>query len=127
MAVAAVPGLLTGVATYRSDRAGEPGQAVPREPPAGGARAGRENGVTRLPPASPNNTYAPATDRADFEEYGTRTPSDVARPAESDPGAVTLCVEGESAHRGGGRAAVAGPGPGRLSSRGPGPCPTPGP
>ncbi|MDN0197133.1 glycine betaine ABC transporter substrate-binding protein [Streptomyces sp. S.PNR 29] len=57
------------------------------------------NGLTWLPPASLNNTYALAMNRAAFEKYGTRTLSDVARLAQSDPGAVTLCVEGEFANR----------------------------
>ncbi|KMS69186.1 glycine/betaine ABC transporter substrate-binding protein [Streptomyces leeuwenhoekii] len=64
--------------------------------------ADRRNGVTWLPPASLNNTYALAMNRANFERYGTRTLSDVARLAKSDPGAVTLCVEGEFANRGDG-------------------------
>ncbi|MEU0739955.1 glycine betaine ABC transporter substrate-binding protein [Streptomyces sp. NPDC006134] len=64
--------------------------------------ADRKNGVTWLPPASLNNTYALAMNRANFEKYGTRTLSDVARLAKSDPGAVTLCVEGEFANRGDG-------------------------
>ncbi|NEY32837.1 glycine/betaine ABC transporter substrate-binding protein [Streptomyces sp. PRKS01-65] len=64
--------------------------------------ADRRNGVTWLRPASLNNTYALAMNRANFEKYGTRTLSDVARLATSDPGAVTLCVEGEFANRGDG-------------------------
>ncbi|MFF8450333.1 glycine betaine ABC transporter substrate-binding protein [Streptomyces leeuwenhoekii] len=64
--------------------------------------ADRRNGVTWLRPASLNNTYALAMNRANFEKYGTRTLSDVARLAKSDPGAVTLCVEGEFANRGDG-------------------------
>lgn len=61
--------------------------------------ADRKHGLTWLPPASLNNTYALAMNRANFERYGTRTLSDVARLARSDPGAVTLCVEGEFANR----------------------------
>ncbi|MEV5881938.1 glycine betaine ABC transporter substrate-binding protein [Streptomyces sp. NPDC052020] len=64
--------------------------------------ADRRNGVTWLRPASLNNTYALAMNRANFEKYGTKTLSDVARLAKSDPGAVTLCVEGEFANRGDG-------------------------
>ncbi|MFE9772897.1 glycine betaine ABC transporter substrate-binding protein [Streptomyces sp. NPDC005931] len=61
--------------------------------------ADRKNGVTWLEPSSLNNTYALATNRANAGKYGTRTLSDVAALAKSDPGAVTLCVEGEFANR----------------------------
>jgi osmoprotectant transport system substrate-binding protein len=57
------------------------------------------NGLTWLPPSSLNNTYALAMNRAAFRKYGTKTLSDVAGLAHSDPGAVTLCVEGEFANR----------------------------
>ncbi|CAL9558321.1 Osmoprotectant-binding protein OsmX [Streptomyces sp. enrichment culture] len=58
-----------------------------------------ENGVTWLAPSALNNTYALATNQANFEKYGTKTLSEVAELAEKDPGAVTLCVEGEFANR----------------------------
>ncbi|AYN41074.1 glycine betaine ABC transporter substrate-binding protein [Streptomyces dangxiongensis] len=57
------------------------------------------NGLTWLPPSDLNNTYALAMNRAHFAEYRTRTLSDVAALAKKDPGAVTLCVEGEFANR----------------------------
>nr|WP_223189425.1 glycine betaine ABC transporter substrate-binding protein [Streptomyces sp. TRM68416] len=58
-----------------------------------------KNGLTWLEPSALNNTYALATNRANARKYGTKTLSDVAELAESDPGAVTLCVEGEFANR----------------------------
>ncbi|MFF9273575.1 glycine betaine ABC transporter substrate-binding protein [Streptomyces griseosporeus] len=58
-----------------------------------------DNGVAWLPPAALNNTYALAMNEANYKKYGTRTLSDVAALAERDPGAVTLCVEGEFANR----------------------------
>ncbi|WP_221357337.1 glycine betaine ABC transporter substrate-binding protein [Streptomyces beigongshangae] len=61
--------------------------------------ADRRNGLTWLAPSALNNTYALAMNRAAAEKYGTRTLSDVADLAESDPGAVTVCVEGEFANR----------------------------
>ncbi|MZD08667.1 glycine/betaine ABC transporter substrate-binding protein [Streptomyces sp. SID5785] len=61
--------------------------------------ADRKNGVTWLPKASLNNTYALAMNRANFKKYGTRTLSDVAALAKKDPKAVTLCVESEFANR----------------------------
>ncbi|NNN38182.1 glycine betaine ABC transporter substrate-binding protein [Streptomyces sp. S3(2020)] len=57
------------------------------------------NGLTWLPPASLNNTYALAMNQSHFKEYGTKTLSDVAALSKSDPGAVTLCVESEFANR----------------------------
>ncbi|MGW5970552.1 glycine betaine ABC transporter substrate-binding protein [Streptomyces sp. NPDC055186] len=57
------------------------------------------NGVTWLEPSALNNTYALAMNRANFQKYGTRSLSDVAALAKSDPAAVTLCVEGEFANR----------------------------
>ncbi|MER6343294.1 glycine betaine ABC transporter substrate-binding protein [Streptomyces sp. NPDC001595] len=63
------------------------------------AEADRKNGLTWLAPSSLNNTYALAMNQANFEKYGTKTLSDVAELAEKDPGAVTLCVEGEFANR----------------------------
>ncbi|MFF9483297.1 glycine betaine ABC transporter substrate-binding protein [Streptomyces sp. NPDC014676] len=57
------------------------------------------NGVTWLEPSELNNTYALAMSQANHERYRTRTLSEVAELAKSDPGAVTLCVEGEFANR----------------------------
>ncbi|MFC8421355.1 glycine betaine ABC transporter substrate-binding protein [Streptomyces sp. NPDC057236] len=57
------------------------------------------NGVTWLEPSELNNTYALAMSQANYEKYRTRTLSGVAELARSDPGAVTLCVEGEFANR----------------------------
>ncbi|WP_369389529.1 glycine betaine ABC transporter substrate-binding protein [Streptomyces sp. CG1] len=57
------------------------------------------NGLTWLPPAQLNNTYALAMNQAGFKKYGTRTLSQVAALAKKDPGAVTLCVESEFANR----------------------------
>jgi osmoprotectant transport system substrate-binding protein len=57
------------------------------------------NGLTWLPPSQLNNTYALATNQANHKKYGTKTLSDVAALSTSDPGAVTLCVEGEFANR----------------------------
>ncbi|MFI6873120.1 glycine betaine ABC transporter substrate-binding protein [Streptomyces sp. NPDC050400] len=61
--------------------------------------ADKKNGVTWLPQAALNNTYALAMNEANFKKYGTRTLSDVAALAKSNPGAVTLCVESEFANR----------------------------
>ncbi|MET7882272.1 glycine betaine ABC transporter substrate-binding protein [Streptomyces avermitilis] len=58
-----------------------------------------KNGVTWLPPSTLNNTYALAMNQANFKKYGTKTLSDVAALAKSDPKAVTLCVESEFANR----------------------------
>nr|WP_053848823.1 glycine betaine ABC transporter substrate-binding protein [Streptomyces sp. NRRL B-24085] len=57
------------------------------------------NGLTWLPKAPLNNTYALATNRAGLRKYGTTTLSEVAALAKKDPGAVTLCVENEFANR----------------------------
>ncbi|MFI9613731.1 glycine betaine ABC transporter substrate-binding protein [Streptomyces sp. NPDC052023] len=61
--------------------------------------ADRENGLTWLEPSTLNNTYALAMNQANAKKYGTKTLSDVAALSKSDPGAVTLCVEGEFANR----------------------------
>ncbi|WP_225831717.1 glycine betaine ABC transporter substrate-binding protein [Streptomyces sp. NK08204] len=61
--------------------------------------ADARNGLAWLPPSRLDNTYALATNRANFRKYGTRTLSDVAALAGRRPGAVTLCVEGEFANR----------------------------
>ncbi|KPI17325.1 ABC-type glycine betaine transport, periplasmic subunit [Actinobacteria bacterium OK074] len=58
-----------------------------------------ENGLTWLPQSRLNNTYALAMNRANYEKYRTKTLSEVAALAKSDPSAVTLCVEGEFANR----------------------------
>ncbi|RPF33864.1 osmoprotectant transport system substrate-binding protein [Streptomyces sp. TLI_185] len=58
-----------------------------------------KNGLTWLPPSRLNNTYALAMNQANFKKYGTKTLSDVAALAKKNPGAVTLCVEGEFANR----------------------------
>ncbi|MFF1295138.1 MULTISPECIES: glycine betaine ABC transporter substrate-binding protein [unclassified Streptomyces] len=71
----------------------------PREQWEAVRKADLSNGLTWLAPASLNNTYALAMNQADFKTYGTKTLSDVAALSKSDPGAVTLCVEGEFANR----------------------------
>ncbi|MGW0734174.1 glycine betaine ABC transporter substrate-binding protein [Streptomyces sp. NPDC002851] len=58
-----------------------------------------KEGITWLPPAELNNTYALALNQANEQKYRTRTLSDVAALAKSDPSAVTLCVESEFASR----------------------------
>ncbi|MFG2647269.1 glycine betaine ABC transporter substrate-binding protein [Streptomyces sp. NPDC048436] len=58
-----------------------------------------KNGVTWLPPASLNNTYALATNRKNEAKYKTKTLSDVAALSKKDPKAVTLCVESEFSSR----------------------------
>ncbi|MFJ5263539.1 glycine betaine ABC transporter substrate-binding protein [Streptomyces sp. NPDC088387] len=58
-----------------------------------------ENGLTWLPPAPLNNTYALAMNQSNYRKYRTKTLSDVAALSQRDPGAVTLCVEGEFANR----------------------------
>ncbi|MFE6407581.1 glycine betaine ABC transporter substrate-binding protein [Streptomyces sp. NPDC057837] len=57
------------------------------------------NGLAWLPPSTLDNTYALAMNRRNAEKYGTKTMSDVAKLAKSDPGAVRLCVEVEFANR----------------------------
>lgn len=71
----------------------------PREQWEAVREADRRNGVTWLEPSELNNTYALAINQANFRKYGTRTLSEVAALAKSDPAAVTLCVEGEFADR----------------------------
>ncbi|MGY0024343.1 glycine betaine ABC transporter substrate-binding protein [Streptomyces sp. cg35] len=58
-----------------------------------------KNGITWLPPSALNNTYALAMNEANFKKYGTKTLSEVAELAKSNPKAVTLCVESEFANR----------------------------
>ncbi|MBM7089610.1 glycine betaine ABC transporter substrate-binding protein [Streptomyces sp. S12] len=71
----------------------------PREQWEAVRRADLKNGVTWLEPSALNNTYALAMNQANAKKYGTKTLSDVAELARTDPGAVTLCVEGEFANR----------------------------
>ncbi|MEU6125348.1 glycine betaine ABC transporter substrate-binding protein [Streptomyces sp. NPDC047123] len=61
--------------------------------------ADRKNGVTWLTPATLNNTYALAINKKNAAKYKTKTLSDVAKLAKSDPKAVSLCVESEFASR----------------------------
>ncbi|MFF3646177.1 glycine betaine ABC transporter substrate-binding protein [Streptomyces sp. NPDC002564] len=61
--------------------------------------ADRKNGVTWLTPATLNNTYALAINKKNAAKYRTKTLSDVAKLAKSDPKAVSLCVESEFASR----------------------------
>ncbi|MFF0004280.1 glycine betaine ABC transporter substrate-binding protein [Streptomyces tibetensis] len=57
------------------------------------------NGLVWLPPSKLDNTYALAMNRQNAKKYGTKTMSEVAKLAKSDPGAVKLCVEVEFANR----------------------------
>ncbi|MFI6808582.1 glycine betaine ABC transporter substrate-binding protein [Streptomyces luteogriseus] len=57
------------------------------------------NGLAWLPPSELDNTYALAMNQENAKKYGTKTMSDVAKLAKSDPGAVKLCVEVEFANR----------------------------
>jgi osmoprotectant transport system substrate-binding protein len=58
-----------------------------------------KNGVTWLPPAELNNTYALAFNQENAAKYKTKTLSDVAALSKKDPKAVTLCVESEFSSR----------------------------
>ncbi|MEV2255318.1 glycine betaine ABC transporter substrate-binding protein [Streptomyces sp. NPDC050147] len=62
-------------------------------------KADAGNGITWLPPAELNNTYALAINRKNEAKYKPKTLSDVAALSKSDPGAVTLCVESEFSSR----------------------------
>ncbi|MFJ2741579.1 glycine betaine ABC transporter substrate-binding protein [Streptomyces sp. NPDC087440] len=57
------------------------------------------NGISWLPPATLNNTYALAMNAANRKKYGTTTLSDVAALSKKDPAAVTACVGAEFASR----------------------------
>ena len=59
----------------------------------------RGKGLTWLPPASMDNTYAFAANPANARKYKLETLSDVAALAKKDPDAVTLCLDGEFAVR----------------------------
>ncbi|MER5552798.1 glycine betaine ABC transporter substrate-binding protein [Streptomyces sp. NPDC002793] len=58
-----------------------------------------DHGVTWLPPATLDNTYALAISKKSNAEHKLRTLSDVAALAKKDPKAVTVCVENEFASR----------------------------
>jgi osmoprotectant transport system substrate-binding protein len=79
------------------------GNSVPIADPRGQWEAVRKadlrNGLSWLRPAPLNNTYALAMNQANYRKYRTKTVSEVAALSKSDPGAVTLCVEGEFANR----------------------------
>lgn len=62
-------------------------------------KADAKNGVTWLPPAELNNTYALAINQKNAAKYKPKTLSDVAALSKKDPKAVTLCVESEFASR----------------------------
>lgn len=62
-------------------------------------REDAKNGLVWLPPSKLDNTYALAMNRQNAKKYGTKTTSDVAKLAKSNPGAVKLCVEVEFANR----------------------------
>lgn len=51
----------------------------------------RRNGITWLPAAPLNNTYALVANQANAQKYRLRTLSDVARLTKKDPGAATIC------------------------------------
>ncbi|HWU08920.1 MAG TPA: glycine betaine ABC transporter substrate-binding protein [Streptomyces sp.] len=57
------------------------------------------HGVTWLPPATLDNTYALAISKKNNARYKLKTLSDVAELAKKDPKAVTVCVENEFASR----------------------------
>jgi osmoprotectant transport system substrate-binding protein len=57
------------------------------------------NGLVWLPPSKLDNTYALAMNQENAKKYGTKTMSEVAKLAKSDPEAVKLCVEVEFANR----------------------------
>ncbi|GHC64075.1 glycine betaine ABC transporter substrate-binding protein [Streptomyces violaceochromogenes] len=57
------------------------------------------NGLVWLSPSKLDNTYALAMNQENAKKYGTKTMSEVAKLAKSDPEAVKLCVEVEFANR----------------------------
>ncbi|MCM2575801.1 glycine betaine ABC transporter substrate-binding protein [Streptomyces sp. MTZ3.1] len=59
----------------------------------------RGKGLTWLPPAPMDNTYAFAANQANAKKYRLETLSDVAALSKKDPDAVTLCLDGEFAVR----------------------------
>jgi len=61
--------------------------------------ADAKNGVSWLPPAELNNTYALAINKKNEAKYKPKTLSDVAALSKKDPKAVTLCVESEFSSR----------------------------
>jgi osmoprotectant transport system substrate-binding protein len=63
------------------------------------AEDAKKNGIAWLGQAEFNNTYALAVREEYAEETGISTLSDLAALAESDPSAVTICVESEFAAR----------------------------
>lgn len=62
-------------------------------------KADARNGITWLPPAELNNTYALAINQKNEAKYKPKTLSDVAALSKKDPKAVTLCVESEFSSR----------------------------
>ncbi|MEV6315418.1 glycine betaine ABC transporter substrate-binding protein [Streptomyces sp. NPDC051776] len=59
----------------------------------------RRNGITWLPAAPLDNTYALVANRANAQKYGLRTLSDVARLTRKNPAAATICGGSEFAVR----------------------------
>ncbi|MEV3933064.1 glycine betaine ABC transporter substrate-binding protein [Streptomyces sp. NPDC049944] len=59
----------------------------------------KANGVTWLPPATLDNTYALTISKKNNAKYHLKNLSDVAALAKKDPKAVTVCVENEFASR----------------------------
>ncbi len=58
-----------------------------------------KNGITWLPRAEFNNTYALGLSKENAEKHGVDSLSDLAELAKKDKGAVTICVESEFANR----------------------------
>ncbi|TVR33871.1 MAG: hypothetical protein EA388_10170 [Nitriliruptor sp.] len=58
-------------------------------------REAEEEGLIWLEPSQFNNTYGIAMSQEAYEEYGTDTISEMGELIETDPGAVSLCVESE--------------------------------
>ncbi|GAB7028668.1 hypothetical protein JCM4914_01290 [Streptomyces platensis subsp. malvinus] len=70
-------------------------------------REDRRNGITWLPAAPLNNTYALVANEANAQKYRLRTLSDVARLTKRDPGAATICGGSEFSVRDDGLPGVA--------------------